>query len=128
MGMFEERLGAIRSNVPAGCRVTAESASGGAARTQDQDKRLCDQESPRRQGMPVVAGRTNGPQFLNYGSRRVIINMNEARVKDAGPKTMRKILYGYGFDFSHMECIEITARFLGFDKLAALRAPWVAAA
>jgi hypothetical protein len=45
----------------------------------------------------------------------MIINMNESRVKDAA-KRMRKILRGFGFEFSHMEYLEITVRLLGFEN------------
>jgi hypothetical protein len=45
----------------------------------------------------------------------MIIHMNERRVKDAA-KRMRKVLRGFGFEFSHMECLEITVRLLGFEN------------
>jgi hypothetical protein len=45
----------------------------------------------------------------------MIINMNVSRVKGAA-RRMRKILRRLDFEFSHMECLEITVRLLGFEN------------
>jgi hypothetical protein len=45
----------------------------------------------------------------------MIISMSDSRVKGAA-KRMRKILRGFGLELSHMECLEITVRLLGFEN------------
>lgn len=45
----------------------------------------------------------------------MIVNMNDSRVKGAA-RRMRKILRGLDFEFSHMACLEITVRLLGFEN------------
>jgi hypothetical protein len=45
----------------------------------------------------------------------MIINMNDPRAKGEARK-MRKILRGLDLEFSHIECLELTVRLLGFEN------------
>ncbi|WP_152535460.1 hypothetical protein [Bradyrhizobium sp. Ai1a-2] len=60
-------------------------------------------------------GKTLVPSLSRQGQSTVVINMSQTRVMDSG-KRLKRLLQDVGIERTEMECLELSARLLGFKS------------